>query len=185
MYKKFSTKWGKVVNCGEIVFTFTPYISKLMAALIGEYECNIDDKARLMLPSALKRQLPKKEQSRFVVKRGLETQLDLYPMSEWDKETSMINSLNRFQQKNREFIRKFFNGATEVETDGSGRLLIPKPLLQYAGIKKEAVLFAHSNRIEIWSKAEYEKYLKQGEKDFAKLAEDVMGKMPNQQGNVS
>ncbi len=178
----------QVVKSGKlwekIFYFYALYINK-MAALIGEYECNIDEKARLMLPSALKRQLPKKEQNGFVLKRGMETQLDLYPMKEWDKETAVINSLNNFKQKNREFIRKFYNGATTVELDSSGRLLIPKILLNYAGIKREAILFAHGNRIEIWSKPEYEKYMKQGENDFAKLAEEVMGGAPNEKGDVS
>jgi MraZ protein len=174
-----------VVKCGEIIFIFTPYIKNPVAALIGEFECSIDDKARLMLPSALKKQLPKKDSNKFVINRGFEKQLNLYPWKEWDKVTSSINNLNLFVQKNREFVRRFNNGATELELDSSGRILLPKSLMLYAGISKEAILFAHSDRIEIWSKQEYDKYMKQGADDFAKLAEEVMGKMPNEKGDVS
>ena len=150
-----------------------------MGALIGEYECKLDEKGRLMVPSGLKKQLPANEQKKFVVNRGFEKQLNMYPQKEWEKISSQINELNLFVKQNREFVRKFNNGATEVEVDGSGRILLPKTLMQYAGIDKEAILFAHSNRIEIWSKAEYDKFMKEGADDFAALAEQVMGNIPN------
>jgi len=157
-----------------------------VASLIGEYECKLDEKGRLMLPVGFKKQLPAKEQKKFVVNRGLEKQLNLWPRKEWDKETARLNSLNLYVQKNREFVRKFNNGATEVELDSSGRLLLPKPLMQFAGVDKTSVLFGFSNRIEIWSKQEYDKYMKQGADDFAALAEEVMGKLPNDSiGDVS
>jgi MraZ protein len=157
-----------------------------VAALIGEYECRLDDKCRLMLPMGLKKQLPKKEHKDFVINRGLDKQLNLWPRKEWDKETASFNQLNLYKQKDREFVRRFNAGATEVELDGSGRILLPKPLMLFAGIDKEAILFGFSNRIEIWSKKEYDKYMKQGADDFASLAEEVMGKIPNDRnGNVS
>src|ERR1700722_3987955 len=154
-----------------------------MGALIGEYECKLDEKGRLMLPAGLKKQLPPKEQKKFVVNRGFEKQLNLYPRKEWEKITTQINELNLFVKQNREFVRKFKNGAPEIEVDGSGRVLLPKALMDYAGINKDAILFAHSNRIEIWSKAEYDKFMKEGADDFATLAEEVMGKI--QKGDVS
>ncbi|HSY76682.1 MAG TPA: division/cell wall cluster transcriptional repressor MraZ [Bacteroidia bacterium] len=157
-----------------------------MAALIGEYECKLDDKGRLMLPVGLKKQLPSKEQKHFVVNRGLDKQLNLWPKKEWHKETASFSKLNLYKQKDREFVRRFNAGATEVELDGSGRLLLPKSLMEYAGVEKDAVLFGFSNRIEIWSKQEYNKYMKQGADDFAALAEEVMGKIPNDSnGDVS
>lgn len=156
-----------------------------MAALIGEYECKLDDKGRLMLPVGLKKQLPAKEQKQFVVNRGLDKQLNLWPRKEWNKETASFSKLNLYRQKDREFVRRFNAGATEVEIDGSGRILLPKSLMEHAGVDKDAILFGFSNRIEIWSKQEYNKYMKQGE-DFAALAEEVMGKIPNDSsGDVS
>lgn len=156
-----------------------------MSALIGEYECKLDDKARLMLPSGLKKQFPAKELKRFVINRGFEKHLNLYSGKEWDKITEEIGRLNLYVQKNREFVRWFNNGATELELDGSNRVLLPKSLTDYAGIKKDVVLFAHTNRIEVWSEAEYNRVMKQGKVDFAKLAEDVMGNKPNDKTDVS
>lgn len=146
-----------------------------MGALIGEYECKLDEKGRLMLPSGLKKQLPPEEQKNFIVNRGFEKQLNLYPHSEWEKITAQMNELNLFVKQNREFVRKFNNGATEVDVDGSGRILLPKALMIYAGIDKDAILFAFSNKIEIWSKQEYDKFMATGGDDFAALAEKVMG----------
>jgi MraZ protein len=156
-----------------------------MAALIGEYECRLDEKARLMLPSGLKKQVPAKDLKRFVINRGFEKHLNLYTGKEWDKITEEIGKLNLYVQKNREFVRWFNNGATELELDTSNRVLIPKSLSAYAGINKDVVLFAHTNRIEVWSKTEYDKVMKQGGVDFAKLAEDVMGNKPNDKSDVS
>jgi MraZ protein len=156
-----------------------------MSALIGEYECKLDEKARLMLPSGLKKQIPAKELKRFVINRGFEKHLNLYSGKEWDKITEEIGRLNLYIQKNREFVRWFNNGATELELDGSNRVLLPKSLTDYAGIKKDVVLFAHTNRIEVWSQAEYDRVMKQGKVDFAKLAEDVMGNKPNDKTDVS
>lgn len=175
-----------MVGSGKNLINFTPHKKLYVAELIGEFECRLDDKGRLMLPSGLKKQLPQKEKNSFIIKRGIEKHLDLYPLKEWKKETEKLAGLNQFVQKNREFVRKFVNGATEVEMDSNGRLLLPKNLMSSVGIEKDIVLSsAFLNRIEIWSKAEYEKYLKQGDNDFAALAEEVMGKVISSPKNVS
>ena len=144
--------------------------------LVGEYECNLDNKGRLLFPAGLKRQLPSGEDMRFVINRGFETCLVLYPAQEWKTITDEINQLNIYIKKNREFIRYFYRGATELVTDGSNRLLLPKGLMKYAGISKEVILFAFSNRIEIWDKIKYENLLTDEPEDFASLAEEVMSK---------
>ena len=82
-------------------------------------------------------------------------------------------------KKNREFIRYFYRGATELGLDVTGRLLFPKRLMDYAGVKKEVVLFAHGNRIEIWDKKAYDNLLTDEPDEFATLAEEVMGGSKN------
>jgi MraZ protein len=96
-------------------------------------------------------------------------------MEEWDLESKRINSLNRFVKKNVDFIRKFMAGVKNVELDSTGRLLIPKDLINYADIKKEIVLASVVNKIEIWDKSEYEKAVDYDPDEFADLAEEVMG----------
>lgn len=150
-----------------------------MANLFGEYICKLDSKGRFMLPSGLKKQLPESDQERFVLNRGFEKNLTLYPESEWQKISREINSLNMYTKKNREFARYFFRGASEITADSTARILLPKPLMDYAGLDKEIVLFAYGNQIEIWSKELYESTLDVEPDDFAILAEDVMGRINN------
>jgi len=146
-----------------------------MSSLIGEYQCKVDAKGRFMLPAGLKRQLDPAAKDQFVINRGFEGCLVMYPSNEWEVETEKIKGLNLFVTKNRKFLRQFHNGATQLGLDGTGRVLLPKPLMAGVGITKEIVLFAYANRIEVWDKAKYEEVMNDGLDDFAQLAEDVMG----------
>ncbi|MDX1542447.1 MAG: division/cell wall cluster transcriptional repressor MraZ [Christiangramia sp.] len=147
-----------------------------MVNLIGTYECKVDAKGRLMVPSALKKQLAPMLQDGFVIKRAVfQNCLELYPMSEWNVLMNKMNGLNRFRKKNNDFIRRFTAGVKMVEVDSNGRLLIPKDLTAFAGIEKEIVLSSAINIIEIWDKDKYENTIEASSDDFAELAEDVMG----------
>ena len=148
-----------------------------MTSFIGEYECKMDAKGRFMLPSGLKKQIDPVAQERFVINRGFEGCLVLYPMNEWEKETAKFQKLNLFVAKNRKFYRQFHNGATQLSLDGNGRLLLPKTLSAVASIEKEIVLFAYANRIEVWAKDKYNEVMGEDLEDFADLAEDVMGQL--------
>ena len=144
--------------------------------LIGEYECKLDQKGRLILPANLKKQVSPEAKDMFVINRGFEHCIVLYPMNEWKVISEEINRLNLYNRKNRNFARYFYRGATELNLDGSNRLLLPKTLMSYAGIGKEVILFAFSNRIEVWAKDKYEQLMTDEPEDFAALAEEVMGK---------
>jgi MraZ protein len=146
-----------------------------MSQFLGEFECKIDDKGRMLLPAALKKQLSPAAQEKFIVTRGFESCITLYPMDEWLIISAAVNKLNRFDKKNREFLRYFYRGATELELDGTGRILFPKPLLQYAFIEKELVLSAYSNMIEVWNPQKFEAQIKDEPENFADLAQAVMG----------
>ena len=130
-----------------------------------------------MLPAGLFRQLLPGDQERFVINRGFEKNLTLYPVSEWQKITKEINSLNLYNKKNREFVRYFYRGASELSCDSSNRILLPKPLMDYADLEKEIVLFAFGNRIEVWSKSLYESTMSVEPENFSVLAEEVMGRI--------
>ena len=147
-----------------------------MTNLIGTYECKSDAKGRIMLPSALKKQLSLVMQDGFVIKRSVFNNcLEMYPMKEWNTMAAQVNQLNRFIKKNIDFIRSYMSGLKIVEADGNGRILIPKNLIVFAEIDKEIVLTASVNVIEIWDKQQYEDTIKSTLKDFGKLAEEVMG----------
>ena len=129
-----------------------------------------------MVSSAFKKQLAPILQEGFVIKRAVfQLCLELYPMQEWNEVMRKVNALNRFKKKNNDFIRRFTAGVKIVDLDASGRLLIPKDLCQFAGIKKEIVLSSAINIIEIWDKNNYEQTIDDATMDFASLAEDVMG----------
>lgn len=147
-----------------------------MINLIGTYECKIDAKGRLMLPVALKKQLSPVLEKGFVLKRSVfQSCLELYPMEEWNALMQKVNKLNRFNKKNNDFIRRFTAGVKMIEMDASGRLLVAKDLLGFAGLEKELVLSASVNIIEVWDKSKYEKAIDDAAVDFADLAEEVMG----------
>lgn len=146
-----------------------------MLNLIGEYDCKLDAKGRLMLPKGLKKKLEERLHEPFVVNRDLSRKaLVIYPWVRWEREMKMMGKLNMYKAKNREFVRRFNNGATEMKIDAQGRLLIPSALLTHAGSCKEVKVLGLNDRIEFWCKSEYEKMLAE-EVDLGDLAEDVMG----------
>lgn len=128
------------------------------------------------MPVAIKKQLAATASEGFVLKRAVfNTCLELYPMKEWENLMNRVNSLNRFNKKNNDFIRRFTAGVKTIEMDVSGRLLIPKDLVKYAKIQKEVVLSSTVNILEIWDKSLYENAIDEAALDFGALAEEVMG----------
>lgn len=149
-----------------------------MQQLLGEYECKIDPKGRMRLPSDLVSQLGEDAKA-FVVNRGFEKCLMLYPEQVWERITNEINQLNLYNKKNRDFVRYFYRGAQKVATDSTDRLLITRRLLDYAAVDKEVILSAYNDRIEVWAKDQYDSMLDDEPDDFSDLAEDVLGKINN------
>ena len=147
-----------------------------MQHFIGTYECKADAKGRIMLPVALKKQLAENLNDGFVLKRAVfNACLELYPLKQWEALMEKVNQLNRFNKKNNDFIRRFTAGVRLVEIDTTGRLLIPKDLVQHAGIQKGTVISSAVNILEIWDKDRYEEAISEATVDFGALAEEVMG----------
>ena len=147
-----------------------------MNYLIGTYECKIDVKGRLLIPSAFKKQLAPVIAKGFVLKRAVfQKCLELYPLDEWEELIKKVKSLNRFKKKNNDFIRRFTAGVKFIELDNNSRLLIPKDLIEFSNIDREVTLSSSVNIIEIWDKNSYEKAIVDSRDGFAKLAEEVMG----------
>lgn len=154
-----------------------------MVNLIGTYECKVDAKGRLMVPSAIKKQLEPVLHEGFVLKRSVfQPCLELYPMQKWNQLMKSMSSLNRFDPKIANFIRQFTAGVKMVEVDSNGRLLIAKDLIRVAGIEKEIVLTSPIDIIEIWDKDKYEAAIDTPQEDFAQLAQEVMAGV-NMNGN--
>ncbi len=128
------------------------------------------------MPSGLISQLGEEGGHHFVINRGFEKCLMLYPEEVWDRITTEINQLNLYNKKNRDFVRYFYRGAQKVTMDSADRILVNKRLLEYAGIDKDVILSAYNDRIELWAAAEYDHLLEEEPDDFSDLAEDVLGK---------
>lgn len=147
-----------------------------MVSFIGEYESTIDAKGRFLMPAGFKKQLPEDDMS-FVISRGFEKCLTLYPTQSWKPIFKQISNLNDFDPKVREFRRYFFNGAVSVELDSAGRLLLPKNLFEHAALEKDIVLVAAVNKIEIWDKKHYQQFFDSFSPDaFSQLANEVMNR---------
>ncbi|MDO7742277.1 MAG: division/cell wall cluster transcriptional repressor MraZ [Pedobacter sp.] len=146
-----------------------------MVQLLGEFDCKLDAKGRLMVPSGLKKQLPNVEQEGLVINRGFEKHLVIYPKKVWEGIVEELSKLNQYEKKNREFIRFFTRGAMELTMDASGRVNLPKSLLEFAGINGEVILACQFDKIELWDKQAYDNLLDSEPEDFANLAEEVMG----------
>ena len=146
-----------------------------MIGFIGEYEATLDAKGRFLLPSGFKKQLPESTNENFVVNRGFEKCLSLYPMKSWKPLFSEISDLNDFDPRVRQFRRYFLNGATQLELDSASRLLLPKNLMEYAGLEKDIVLVSAVNKIEIWDKNKYQQFFETFSPEaFSNLAKEVM-----------
>jgi MraZ protein len=144
---------------------------------VGEYICKLDSKGRVLLPSALLRQMPIEDRERFVLKKDIYTKcLVLYPASEWDRQNALLKKrLNPFNRKHAEFLREFYRGTAEVLLDGSNRMLIPRRLVEYMGEKSKELIFAgQDGKIEIWDKLAYDK-AQTSDADFQQLADDILG----------
>jgi MraZ protein len=148
-----------------------------MTGLIGEYDCKTDAKGRFMFPVALKKQFGQAFEKGFVINRNLHHKsLVLYPLDEWNKLNKKLSKLNRLIKDNDVFVRKVTGGATAVEADSTGRVLLPKALMDYAGIDSEIKVLGSNNVVEIWSKKAYEDFLNQ-DINLEALAEKVMGSL--------
>ncbi|WP_235296184.1 division/cell wall cluster transcriptional repressor MraZ [Portibacter marinus] len=154
-----------------------------MYTFTGEYEVKIDAKGRVRLPSALLKQIGEGALN-FVVNRGFEKHLMMYPSDVWEKKTTEINQLNIYNTKQRRAMRYFYRGATKISTDSAERILLPKSLVEYAGIEKEAVLFAYHEQIEIWSKDAYDEMLNSEPDNFAEIADEIFGNDNNADDQV-
>ncbi|MGD0582400.1 MAG: division/cell wall cluster transcriptional repressor MraZ [Bacteroidales bacterium] len=147
-----------------------------MATFIGDYTCKIDAKGRIILPIAFKKQLPASAQDHFVVRRDIfERCLVLYSSEDWNGQVERIRSrINPYNREHNLFLRNFFKGTAELTLDNNNRLLIPRRLLDLAGIKRDVVLAGQDGRIELWAADLYDK-IDMPTDDFANLAEKLMG----------
>lgn len=130
-----------------------------MVTFIGEYTGKLDDKGRLVLPSALKNALPDDSDMRFVIKKDLfDDCLEMYTFEEWQRRSEEVKSrLNFFNAEHSRFWREYMRNRAVVEPDPKlGRITIPAKLLASIGVSREVVFSGNDYKIEIWAKEKYE-----------------------------
>ena len=145
----------------------------IQAMFMGEYHHSIDDKNRLIIPSSL-RQQTKNNKDEFVITRGLEQSLFLYPTLEWQSLGERLKNLSTAKSNSRAFVRLLFSGAHPVQPDNQGRITLPQGLKDFAQIEEKIVIIGAFNKIEIWSEEKWEKYYKQQRSMFEELSEKIM-----------
>lgn len=136
---------------------------------IGEFTHTLDSKKRIAIPAKLRKELGEKA----VITRGLDKCLFLYPASGWGLAVGKLTQLPLGQSDARSFSRFMLGGASEVEFDSLGRILVPDHLKKYAGLGKKVIVVGVSDRIEIWDSALWEEYKKKAEANADDLAENL------------
>ncbi len=138
--------------------------------LMGEYQHSIDGKGRIIIPARFREELGDK----FIITRGLDSCLFVYPREEWDKLEIKLKALSFTKADARAFTRFLFSGAVECETDKQGRALIPQNLREHANLDKETIVIGVSNRVEIWSREDWEKYKEEANLSFEEISEKIV-----------
>ncbi|UCF78316.1 MAG: division/cell wall cluster transcriptional repressor MraZ [Candidatus Eiseniibacteriota bacterium] len=139
----------------------------------GKFTHTIDHKGRVSIPSTLRRTLPRKASQAFVVMKGLDGCLFLYPRSEWESVQRRLKGLPFWKADTRRFSRIFLENAYDVEIDSQGRIKIPQELLDVAKFKKEVLFLGVLDRIEIWNPRVYSKYQSERKGTLEEAAERV------------
>ncbi len=137
---------------------------------MGEYQHTLDEKGRMIIPVKFREGLG----SHFVMTRGLDKCLFVYPMSDWETLEAKLKALPMTRADARAFVRFFFSGATECELDKQGRILIPQTLRDYAELGKDCVVLGVSNRVEIWSEPVWKGYSEDAADSFAAISEKLV-----------
>jgi MraZ protein len=136
----------------------------------GEFQHSLDAKGRVIIPSRLRESLG----DRFVVTRGMDKCLFVYPAARWTRLEQQLSKQPFTRKDYRDFNRLFFSGAMEIEPDKQGRVLIPQYLREYAEIDKDVMIVGVADRVEIWDVAGWKKFFDETDKNYAALAEKLV-----------
>lgn len=147
-----------------------------MAGFKGQAEYSVDSKGRVAVPAKMRNVLQPEAKNTFTLTRGFEKCVFGYPQDRWEIMEKEMGSLNTYVTKSRDFIRGILMWAEEVTLDGQGRISLPRPLIDFAGIKDRALIIGALDHIEIWNPEVFAEYLESQETDYQSLAESVMGR---------
>jgi MraZ protein len=147
-----------------------------MSSFKGSYEYSVDSKGRINIPARLRKYVSPEANDTFVITRGYEQCLFVYPLDEWNKLEQSIRQLSPTVPKHRYFTRTLLENATECQLDGQSRITIPKELLQLGSIYNEVLLLGVLERIEVWNPEIYNQYRKGQVETYENIAQTVLQK---------
>ncbi len=136
----------------------------------GQYDCTMDDKGRIKMPAALRKQFPADEKGAFMIAKDIEDCLVIYPMKEWEAQEAKLMRLNDFDPELRQFASAMMIGLTEVQFDSADRFLVSKSLSKYLGNSKDVVLLGKFRKIQVWDAAKLEQFQSGGISNIKDLA---------------
>ncbi|HWB63766.1 MAG TPA: division/cell wall cluster transcriptional repressor MraZ [Chitinophagales bacterium] len=139
----------------------------------GQYDCTMDDKGRIKMPAALRKQFPAEDGARFMIAKDIEDCLVIYPMKTWEKQEALLAKLNPFNLKHQQFINAITVGLTEMEMDNADRFLVAKSLVKYLGGNKEVILKGKNDRVQVWDANKYEQYTQGNIANIQALADEA------------
>ena len=137
--------------------------------LLGEYNNKLDDKGRVSVPAKFRDDLGHS----FIVTKGLDNCLFAYSKEEWATFEAKLKSLPLTNPNARNFIRFFFAGATECETDKQGRINIPTTLITYASLNRDCIIIGVNDHLEIWSSESWNSFVSSNEEHFSEIADNL------------
>ena len=147
-----------------------------MSSFKGSYAYSVDSKGRINIPAKLRKYVSPEANDTFVITRGYEKCLSVYPLDEWNKLEEAIRQLSSTNPKHRFFARTLLESATESQLDAQSRITIPKELLQFAAIENEVLILGVLERIEVWNPKEYKNYRSGQDESYENVAQTVLQK---------
>lgn len=137
---------------------------------LGTYAPRLDDKSRLVLPAKFREQLA----GGLVMTRSQERCLSIWPLAEFRAVTEQLRRAPLTSKAARDYMRVLFAGATDEVPDKQGRVTVPQPLRDYAGLVRDCAVIGANSRIEVWDAAAWEEYLSAQEESFSALSQEVL-----------
>lgn len=174
----FTSTMGDLCPVGSV--TMVPHYD-----LIGEFDVSLDSKGRFRMPSNLLKKLGDTEKLSFVVRKGWDPHLTLYPKPVWDALVAELNQRSELDPRVKRYAQAFWNGANEMSLDSADRIQLPKRLQGYAAGDKSLVLSARNDKIEIWTETEYQRAMEVSAAEMQALGAELFGGSPGVLGNQS
>lgn len=144
---------------------------------LGSFKYSVDSKGRISIPAKFRKYVNEQANDTFIMTRGIVQCIDIYPYDFWKEEVLVrVNQLDDFDPDESAFKRMLLELAAEDKLDGQARLLVPKNLIEFAGIDKDVIILGQNKKIEIWNPEIYESHKNENSKPFAEIAKQVMQK---------